>query len=66
MSRETDLIIDPARDEDLCCPSCKSTNWERDGSSLTFILKTYRCITCGTHWLMFSKELTKKATELNK
>lgn len=65
MHREDDLIIENEEKAGLCCPKCQSSNWVRDGSSFTFILKSYKCLECGTHWLMHRKELYKKAEELN-
>ena len=65
MGREDDLIIENEKKGGIRCPKCQSPNWVRDGSSITFILKTYKCLECGTHWLMAKQELYKKAEELN-
>lgn len=66
MTREDDLIVEKEARAGLRCPNCQSQDWVKDGSSLTFILKTYKCNDCDTHWLMFTEEHYKKAKELNK
>jgi DNA-directed RNA polymerase subunit RPC12/RpoP len=65
MGRDDDLIIENNEKAGLRCPKCQSPNWIRDGNSFTFILKTYKCLDCDTHWLMFKQEIYKKSGELN-
>jgi transposase-like protein len=64
--KEDNLILDPDEKGSLKCPKCGSQDWVKDGTSLTFVFKTYECRSCGQHWIMFDKEIKESVEKLNK